>query len=181
MRPLTIPNLLSFIRLLASPFILWSLYEGRMQAACILLLIACITDAMDGYIARRWKQESTLGKYLDPLADKVLMLSLLLGLYYFDKIHAFLVIAALARDVCIMGGILSLHLQGKKFVMEPITSSKVSTLSQMVLCCLILFNWGFALGISSQILYYGEKAVTLGIIYSFVQYMVIWWNIQKTK
>lgn len=178
---MTLPNLLSFIRLLASPAILWALYVGRIKYACGLLALACLTDALDGYIARKWKQESILGKYLDPIADKTLMLCLLFGLYYFHKIHAFLVITAILRDVCIMIGVLSLHLQGKTFSMTPLMSSKISTILQMLLCCLIVFNWGFALGISPQILYDTESIVAISIIYSFIQYMVVWWNIQKTK
>ncbi len=161
--------------------ILWALYNNYRTFASWALILACITDALDGYIARRWNQESTLGKYLDPLADKTLMVFLLLGLYYFHKIHAFLVIAAILRDVCIMIGVLSLRLQGKNFPMTPLMSSKISTALQMVLCCTIVFDWGFALGISDQILYDAERIVSLSIIYSFIQYMVVWWNIQKTK
>jgi cardiolipin synthase (CMP-forming) len=178
---MTLPNLLSFIRLLSGPIILWALYKGYTTFACWILMVACLTDALDGYIARRWNQESALGKYLDPLADKTLMIFLLLGLYYFHKLHAFLVVAVILRDICIMIGVLSLRLQRKHFTMSPLMSSKISTVLQMVLCCTIVFDWGFVLGISPQILYYGERIVTLSTIYSFVQYMVVWWNIQKTK
>jgi phosphatidylglycerophosphate synthase len=109
------------------------------------------------------------------------MLSLLLGLYYFHRLEAFLVISAMLRDICIMAGVLSLHLQDKKFTMTPILSSKVSTILQMLLCCLIVFDWGFTLGISAQIIYDAERIVVVSIIYSFIQYVVVWWKIQKTK
>lgn len=176
-----IPNLLSFLRLVSGPVILWALYHHYVKGACGILTLACLTDAFDGHLARRWKQETTLGKYLDPLADKALMVSLLLGLYYFQKLHAFLVITAVARDVCILLGVASLNLQGKSFTMKPLLSSKISTTLQMVLCCLIVLDWAFPLGISAQIIYYIESIVTISIIYSFIQYMVVWWNIQKTK
>ena len=179
--PMTLPNLLSFIRLLSGPIIIWALYKSYTHIAAWVLIMACLTDALDGYIARRWNQESTLGKYLDPLADKTLMIFLLLGLYYFQKLHDFLVITAILRDACIMIGVLILRIKRKHFTMTPLMSSKISTLLQMLLCCTIVFDWGFALGICPQILYDGEKVVTISIIYSFIQYMVVWWNIQKTK
>lgn len=178
---MTLPNFLSLFRLISSPAILWALYKNYIQLASVILVLACITDILDGYIARKWNLESALGKYLDPLADKTLMLSLLLGLYYFDKLHSWLVILALIRDLSIMGGILSLWLQSKDFAMRPLLSSKISTTLQMLLCCIIVFNWGFELGISSQIIYDAEGIVSISIIYSFIQYTVIWWNIQTKK
>lgn len=175
---MTIPNLLSLFRLVSTPCILLALSYNQIKAAAILLGFACITDALDGYIARKWNLESKLGKYLDPLADKILMIGLLLGLYYFQKLHLFLVVIAILRDICIMLGVAILHWQGKRVLMTPLASSKISTILQMSLCCIIIFNWGFTLGISSGIIYDAEIVVALSIVYSFIKYVVIWWKIK---
>ncbi|HEV8266899.1 MAG TPA: CDP-alcohol phosphatidyltransferase family protein [Thermoanaerobaculia bacterium] len=75
LRPWTIPNVLTFGRLVALPFLIVAIWEGRHKTALVIFLVAAITDIVDGYLARRFKMGSPLGAYLDPIADKLFLVS----------------------------------------------------------------------------------------------------------
>jgi CDP-diacylglycerol--glycerol-3-phosphate 3-phosphatidyltransferase len=103
---MTLPNWITFSRLLGIPFLLYGLYNPANQAKWICLtifLIAALTDWLDGYLARKLNQISELGKFLDPLVDKLLVLAPLLVLVELGKIPAWAVFIILARELAIAG------------------------------------------------------------------------------
>src|SRR3990172_3947159 len=95
-------NQLTLLRLVFIPFVILSILYGRYQAAFVLVLIAGVTDGMDGLLARRLGQQTTLGKFLDPIADKLLLNSAFLALAAVREIPLWLVILVLSRDVIIV-------------------------------------------------------------------------------
>jgi CDP-diacylglycerol--glycerol-3-phosphate 3-phosphatidyltransferase len=103
---MTLPNWITFSRLLGIPFLLYGLYNPTSQAKWICLtifLIAALTDWLDGYLARKLNQISDLGKFLDPLVDKFLVLAPLLVFVELGKIPAWGVFVILARELAIAG------------------------------------------------------------------------------
>jgi cardiolipin synthase len=97
-RVLTIPNVLSMLRLTLVPVFFWLILQGSDGWALLVLSVSGITDWLDGKLARRWGQISRLGQLLDPAADRLFILSTLLGLGWRDVIPWWLVIVILARD-----------------------------------------------------------------------------------
>ena len=75
LRPWTLPNFLTFLRLLVLPFLIVAILEGRHESALVLFLAAAVTDIVDGYLARHFGMSSPLGAYLDPIADKLFLVS----------------------------------------------------------------------------------------------------------
>jgi CDP-diacylglycerol---glycerol-3-phosphate 3-phosphatidyltransferase len=103
---MTLPNWITFSRLLGIPFLLYGLYNPTAQAKWICLaifLVAALTDWLDGYLARKLNQISDLGKFLDPLVDKFLVLAPLMVLIELGKVPAWGVFLILARELAIAG------------------------------------------------------------------------------
>jgi cardiolipin synthase len=102
----TIPNLLSLIRLLMIPVFYVLFQRGQMMASLIVFLVAAATDWVDGQIARRYNQISALGKFLDPLADKLMLITVLLCLSWRQMVPQWLVIVLIVKElVLILGGL----------------------------------------------------------------------------
>src|SRR5262245_65938680 len=89
---LNLPNLITIARILLVPVIVWAIGSGEMLAAFILFLAAGVSDAIDGFLAKRFGMASELGSYLDPLADKALIVSIYLALGINDELPRWLVI-----------------------------------------------------------------------------------------
>ena len=99
-RVLTVPNVLSFLRLLGVPLFLWLILGPEADGwAIVVLVLAGISDYLDGKIARRWNQISRVGQLLDPVADRLYILATLIGLLLRDIIPLWLVLVLLSRDV----------------------------------------------------------------------------------
>ena len=102
-RILTVPNVLSGLRLLGVPVFLWLILVPEADGwAVVLLMVSGFTDYLDGYLARRWHQISRLGQLLDPIADRLYILATLIGLGIRDIIPWWLVIFLLLRDVMLL-------------------------------------------------------------------------------
>jgi cardiolipin synthase (CMP-forming) len=96
---MTLPNQLTVLRILLIPvFVLLLVYDARI-AALIVFLLTCISDCLDGYIARTWRQQTTLGTFLDPIADKLLMVTTFATLALLNALPVPLTILLIARDV----------------------------------------------------------------------------------
>lgn len=98
-RVLTIPNLLSLLRLLLVPVFAWLILTRRDGAALTVLAVSGFTDYLDGTLARRWRQVSRVGQLLDPFADRLYIVSTLLGLAWREVIPWWLVAAIVGRDL----------------------------------------------------------------------------------
>ncbi|MDX6586248.1 MAG: CDP-diacylglycerol---glycerol-3-phosphate 3-phosphatidyltransferase [Solirubrobacterales bacterium] len=104
--PLNAPNILTVLRILMIPVIVVALLnetdEGDVIAAA-LFAIAALTDGLDGYIARRQRQETTFGKLMDPLADKLLVTAALISLVSLDRLAAWVAMVIIAREFAVTG------------------------------------------------------------------------------
>lgn len=101
-RVLTLPNVLSVVRLIGVPVYLWLLVEGELGWAGLLLVVSGVTDYLDGHIARRYGLVTRLGQMLDPIADRLYIATTLLSLAWFEVIPWWLVAVLVARDAAIL-------------------------------------------------------------------------------
>ncbi|MBF0370666.1 MAG: CDP-alcohol phosphatidyltransferase family protein [Magnetococcales bacterium] len=137
---MNLPNALSFLRILAVPAFIWLVLEAHPQAALWLFAIAGITDALDGFIAKRFNMVTELGGYLDPMADKALLLAGFVTLSVMGQIPLWLVLIVVTRDLVIIGGAVVFQVVTGALRMEPLWISKVNTVMQMVLLCVVLLQ-----------------------------------------
>ena len=117
--------------------------NGQFQWALWLFVGAGISDALDGYIAKRWAQTSTLGTFLDPVADKALLVGVYLTLGFIGEIPLWAVILVVFRDALIIGGVIMLHISMASVKMRPLLISKANTAFQISLAVWILGELGY--------------------------------------
>ena len=103
---MTIPNYITIFRFILVPFIVMALLSGYVGAALIGFVVAGVSDGIDGFIARRYNQGSELGAYLDPIADKLLLVSLFVVLGFVKELPVWLVVIVVSRDIFIIGAVL---------------------------------------------------------------------------
>ena len=125
------------------PIIVWAITSGEMLIAFILFVAAGISDAVDGYLAKRFNMASELGAYLDPLADKALIVSIYVSLGIAGAIPRWLVIFVVARDIMIVGAFILTWVIGRPMEVKPLMVSKLNTVAQIVFACLVLVSLGF--------------------------------------
>ena len=146
-----IPNAITVFRIFLVPMVIWLMIDGRMQTAFMLFLIAGLSDGLDGYLAKRYAWQTELGAYLDPIADKALLVSIYVVLGLFAHLPVWLVIAVVTRDILIIGAILLSWLLAHPVPMRPLLVSKANTVAQIVLAAMVLGNLGFSLGLAPVI------------------------------
>lgn len=127
-----VPNALTFLRLFSVPFFLWAVLEGLYLQAAFLLAGAGITDVLDGYIARRFHQQTKLGAFIDPMADKILGATCYISFSLKGLVPAWLGALVFTRDVAISLGALVLHLLDMQVIAKPSILGKRTTLSQVL-------------------------------------------------
>ncbi|MCC0038391.1 MAG: CDP-alcohol phosphatidyltransferase family protein [Brucellaceae bacterium] len=141
---MTIPNIITLIRFLLVPAVVFALLTGEMGWALVGFLVAGISDGVDGFIARQFDQRSELGAYLDPMADKLLLVSVFVVLGLMEELPLWLVIAAVSRDALIVGAVLLSTIMGHPVAMKPLMVSKANTAIQIVLAALVLTDLALA-------------------------------------
>jgi len=138
-----LPNLLTLSRILLIPvFVLlfWTPTPGRSLAAAVVFVIAAVTDLLDGYLARRRSQVTKLGRLLDPIADKLLVLSGLILLVQFQRVAAVVAILIIAREVAVTGVRAIAASQG--IVLSAETIGKYKMVAQVVAIVLLILEDG---------------------------------------
>jgi cardiolipin synthase len=148
--PLSIPNLITLGRILLVPIVVWAIWSGAMWAAFVLFLAAGVSDAVDGFLAKRFHMTTVLGAYLDPLADKALIVSIYVTLGIQAVIPGWLVILVVSRDIMIVGGVMLSWLVGSPMTVKPLLVSKLNTVAQIAFACVVLGSLGF--GIEARML-----------------------------
>ena len=143
---LNLPNIVTLGRIILVPVIFWLLVSGNTKAAFIAFVCAGVSDAVDGFLAKRFKLETELGAYLDPLADKLLIVSIYVALGVAAKLPSWLVIAVVSRDILIVVAVLLAWVLGNPLAIKPRAISKANTASQIVLAATVLADEGFELG-----------------------------------
>jgi cardiolipin synthase (CMP-forming) len=135
---MTIPNYITLMRLLLVPFVVWSLLTGQQIAAFVAFVVAGASDGVDGYIARKFNMRSKLGSYIDPIADKLLLVSVFLVLGYQAILPIWLVSIVVLRDALIVSGVILASVMGRPVEMRPLYVSKANTAAQIVLAGIAL-------------------------------------------
>ena len=142
-RSLSIPNLITLGRIILVPVVVWAIISGEMLLAFVLFVIAGISDAVDGFLAKRFHMESELGAYLDPLADKALLVSIYVALGIARTLPISLVILVVSRDIMIISGFMLSWLVEMPMEVRPHPVSKVNTVMQILLATLVLAEKSF--------------------------------------
>lgn len=151
-----IPNLITLARMLMTPLAVSMIISQRFLAAFMIFLFAGVSDAIDGFIARNFDLRTELGAYLDPLADKALLISIYISLAIYAELPAWLAIAVVSRDVMILVAVMVSWLMDKPVEIRPVWESKINTAAQIALA-------GFALG-----------ARAYGLSYQPVETVLVW-------
>jgi len=135
---MNIPNFLSLLRILLVPLIVIFLMENAFVKAFVVLLISSITDALDGFLARVLNQQTKLGAYMDPIADKTLLASCFITLSIKGIMPDWLTVIVISRDFIILIGVLVLSIMSTPFEIRPAFISKVTTAMQLITVLLTL-------------------------------------------
>jgi cardiolipin synthase len=146
-----IPNTLTLARIILVPLVVWLIITHENLAAFLLFLMAGLSDAADGYLAKRYGWRTELGAYLDPIADKALLVSIYVTLGFAGHLPAWLVIAVVSRDILIVGAVLLSWMLSRPMSLHPILVSKANTFSQIVLAGLVLAELGLGLGLEQLV------------------------------
>ena len=139
-----IPNLISIFRIILVIPVVYYLLQHNYGMAFAIFLVACISDFVDGYVARRYDWTSQLGGWLDPVGDKILLNAVYLTLWYMgETIPGWLLLCVLGRDLMIVGGVLYYYYNIEKITPQPTLISKFNTVMQLVLILFILIHQSF--------------------------------------
>jgi len=170
---LSLPNLITLARLLTVPLTVWLISEGRHTAAFWVFIAAGVSDAIDGFIAKRFNRRTELGALLDPIADKTLLVSVYVTLGIAGHLPGWLVILVVFRDLLIVGGFLLVHAMSHAIRSEPLIVSKFNTACQIALAATTLATLGIGLHAETLMagLVYAVAATTLA---SGAGYLVRW-------
>jgi cardiolipin synthase len=133
-----IPNLITLARLLAVPVTVYLILLGELLPAFWIFVAAGISDAVDGLLAKRLNLVSEIGAYLDPLADKALLMGVFITLGYVGQVPVWLVILIVFRDVLIIGGAILFQTLTHSLHVKPLFISKVNTAAQITLAATVL-------------------------------------------
>ncbi|MFQ5466633.1 MAG: CDP-alcohol phosphatidyltransferase family protein [Kiloniellaceae bacterium] len=142
-----LPNLISLARLMAVPVTVYLLWQGAFTAAFWVFVAAGISDAVDGYLAKRLGVVSEVGAYLDPMADKALLIAVYITLGALDLVAMWLVFLIVFRDLLIIAGAILFQTLTQSLKMTPLFISKVNTAAQITLACVVLAKHGLGLSV----------------------------------
>ena len=140
-----VPNLLTGMRLVCAPALAFLLVSGADRLALGIFAFAGLSDAADGFLAKRFGFATRFGRYLDPAADKLLMFAAFLALTVMGFTPVWLAAIVIARDVAIVAGIALAHLLGLPLKVAPLLIGKLSTAVQVSYVALSLFLLAFGL------------------------------------
>lgn len=151
---MSIPNLITMGRILLVPVVVWAITAGELGVAFALFMVAAISDAVDGFLAKRFDMTTELGAYLDPLADKALIVSIYVALGVTELIPRWLVILVVSRDIMIIGAVMLSWLVGRPVKVKPLMVSKLNTAAQILFACVVLASlaFGWQLGLLITVL-----------------------------
>ncbi len=171
--PVNLPNLITIARILMVPLTVWLIITGRHELAFFVFILAGISDGVDGFIAKRFDMRTTLGAYLDPLADKLLLMSIYVTLGILDQLPAWLAILVVSRDLLIVGGVVLAWLMDAPMDMKPLWISKVNTTVQIIFAGAFLFFRGNGWD-TGTLVFFGAPLVAAFTVASGALYLRDW-------
>jgi cardiolipin synthase len=175
----TVANLITTLRIILAPIFIIYLINDQFLSALIVFLLCGISDGLDGFVARVFNQKSTIGSFLDPLADKIILVAAFIVLGVRGFLPPWLAVMVIARDVLILLGVLMLYLMGANFVFKPSIVSKITTCLQFVIPIAVLSQDYLSLPSESYIyLYLLTAAFTIS---SGLHYMYYWFKVMGDR
>ena len=171
---LNVPNLLTFARIVAIPFFVWLLDTPtpvRGFWACIVFTLAAVTDVLDGYLARKLDVVSVLGKFLDPLADKLIVMAALVWMVPMGRIAAWVVVLLLAREISVTG--LRSVAASEGVVISAGQEGKTKTALQMIGIVALVLGYPYHLAYAGidlgvvDLVHVGRMLIYLSLLFSF--------------
>jgi cardiolipin synthase len=159
---LTAPNQLTLLRMVFIPFIVLSLIERNYKQALVLLVVAGLTDLFDGFLARKLHQQTRIGQYLDPIADKLLLSTMFMVLAILHLIKWRYTVVVFSRDICILGVSAVLYATAGLRDFRPSIFGKMNTLSQIAAVFFVMLYLVFP----AQWVYFG-RALFLRMTFAF--------------
>ncbi len=169
-----IPNIISWLRIGLTFPVIWFLFAGQFATAMILFALASVSDALDGFLAKRYQWQSRFGSILDPLADKLLLVSSFIALTSLGLLPAWLLWAVLARDTLIVAGGWLYHCYLGQFDLIPLWSSRINTTLQMIIVLLVITQQYFMLPELVAVIDIVVWLVLASVINSGTEYIVVW-------
>lgn len=178
LRAAHIPNLICVLRILLVPPVAITLLAARYREALVLIIVAGLSDGLDGFLAKRYHWQSRLGGLLDPVADKLLLTVTFVALALQSLVPAWLTVLVIARDVVIVGGGLAYQWLVAPVQPEPSAASKLNTAMQLLFLCLVVTAAAVpgvvpAEFIATAVLVAGAGVLVTGIV-SGLDYVLRW-------
>ncbi|HEY7296957.1 MAG TPA: CDP-alcohol phosphatidyltransferase family protein [Xanthobacteraceae bacterium] len=170
---MSIPNLITLARILLVPVIVWAIASNEMQVAFGLFIAGGVSDLVDGFLAKRFRMATELGAYLDPLADKAMLVSIYVALGIVQAIPRWLVILVVWRDIMIVTAVILSWLVDKPVKLKPLAISKVNTLAQVLLAAFVLARLGVGLHLEATIEALTALVAALTLL-SLAFYVIAW-------
>lgn len=170
---MSIPNIITLGRVILVPIVFWLLLNGELQLAFLTFIAAGISDAVDGFLAKRFNWETELGAYLDPIADKLLLVCVFVALAVTHRLPSWIAILVVSRDVLIVIAIVLSWLLNHPTPMKPLAVSKLNTTAQIVLAATVLAGDAFALNLAGPVLVLTWLTAALTLA-SLAAYLRVW-------
>lgn len=170
---MTLPNLITIGRLILVPLVIVMIVNGRWPEAFLLFVAAGVSDAIDGFIAKHFDMTSELGAYLDPVADKALIVSIYITLALLGVVPVWLVVLVVSRDLMIVAAVILSWLMANPVPIAPFLVSKLNTAAQLVLAALLLGSKAFGLDAGNAVLV-AQLAVAVLTVASMGAYLAFW-------
>jgi cardiolipin synthase len=167
------PNILSALRLVAAPIAAWLILHGEDFPALCVFGLAGLSDAADGFLAKKFSLASRFGAWLDPVADKLLMLASFLSLTYVGAVPWQLTVLVIGRDIAIVVGVLVAKAMALPLEVKPLMVGKISTVVQVLYIALVLLLLTLheVPVLPARI---GVALVAVFAVWSFLAYASIW-------
>ncbi|MES2905613.1 MAG: CDP-alcohol phosphatidyltransferase family protein [Pseudomonadota bacterium] len=169
----TLPNVLTLLRLALVPLVAYLLVRGQFQPALAFFVLAGLTDLIDGLLARRLNQRSVFGAWLDPAADKALIVMMFTLLTALGHIPHWLLLIVALRDILIVTAIADLYLAGKPPAIRPLMVSKATTAMQIIYLAMVLAHLAFTTNFDMFVDVAGYLTAALTGL-SFLAYFKVW-------
>ena len=164
---MNLPNALTVFRVILTPFFIYLLFSSSMYSnlyALIIFILASVTDAFDGYYARKYNIETEFGNFLDPLADKILVSSAFISFYLLDLIELWMVVVILSRDFFITFLRIVMKKNGQSLKTSRIAKSKTAV--QLILIIFILIFLALEKMEASMFSLFGNIILEYNIVYN---------------
>ena len=170
-----LPNMITLARLCLVPLSIMLIASQTWTLAFVVFISAGLSDALDGWLAKRFKLETELGAYLDPLADKALLVSIYVTLALGHQVPAALAVLVVSRDIMIVSAVLISFALDKRVQIKPLFVSKLNTVAQIAFAGLVLASKAFALDLGSGF-YLALAAVAALTLASAAAYLMQWFR-----